>query len=399
MKPTMDLFHDENLPLKVFVDVLGQKYASGHEADLSWIELEKTYGPDIYRDILFLLTHVELETEDAQVHWALIQEHREALGRQMGRDPGLQVAVCDYFVNFGPQIKDMVLVEVHRLLQKERFALVDELTGLYNRRFFNQMMTKEIENARRTSQPFSLLVLDIDHFKCFNDTLGHHAGDQALVELAEVLSRTARAGDHLARYGGEEFVVILPRTDKRQALIAAQRYRRAVERHPFPGQECQPNGNMTISIGVATFPDDGSDAALVFRRADAALYDGKHQGRNRVVCHEDDKRSHPRFPVLLDLLFRQPGSTPQFSGPCKTRNVSLAGALCQHDQPVGLGADLEVLIRNGGRREVTLNGRVVRLSQDPADKSYYLGISFKVPSREVEQNLWTLIQENAGALH
>ena len=398
MKYEMNFFHESTLPLKLFVEFLSNQQNPTSNPETEWVELEKSYGPGVYSDILCLMTQIEFNQREARDHWFRIQEHRDMLQENLGRDPGLQVAVCDYFVNIGPKIKDVVLVEMHRLLQKDRFALVDELTGLYNRRFFNQMMAKEMENARRSGKSFSLLVLDIDFFKVFNDTHGHQAGDKLLVDLTQILSRTSRVGDHLTRYGGEEFAVILPRTDKRQAQYAGERYRWAVDQYQFDGQECLPKKNLTISVGVASFPDDGSTAGEVFHRADSALYEGKHLGRNRVICCTREKRLHPRYPAPLELLLRPDNSANNFMGPLKTENISMAGALCRHRHPLGIGSTLEMIIKNNRNKQVAIMGRVARMTKNPMDDSYYLGISFDLSSSSDEKALWTLIQNNVSTL-
>lgn len=165
-------------------------------------------------------------------------------------------------------------------------ATIDGLTGLYVRSFFNMRLEEEIRRTRRFGGRFSLLVMDIDHFKRFNDTYGHAVGDNVLRLVARTLRDGMRSGLDLAcRYGGEEMVVLLPETDAEGALISAERIRRDIEQAGLPG----PDGvvlKVTISIGVATFPNQASGAAELFERADQALYKSKHRGRNRVTMYE-----------------------------------------------------------------------------------------------------------------
>jgi diguanylate cyclase (GGDEF)-like protein len=127
-----------------------------------------------------------------------------------------------------------------------------------------------------------MLFIDLDYFKQYNDTHGHLDGDDLLRAMAVCLKRYLRKSDILARYGGEEFTVILPSTSKKDAQVAAEKIRRFVEEYPFHGQETQPSGNVTVSIGVSTFPDDGSDAPSIVNQADKAMYQAKNSGRNRV---------------------------------------------------------------------------------------------------------------------
>lgn len=159
----------------------------------------------------------------------------------------------------------------------------DELTGLANRRLFRSLLDSEIDRARRFQLAFSLLVVDIDHFKYLNDRHGHPAGDTALREVAKLLMSHVRKVDSVARVGGEEFTVLLPRTDAEDAKLVAEKLRLALMEHRFAGGEDQPGGCLTVSIGVAELSatDDEHGKAIV-ARADQALYAAKHAGRNRV---------------------------------------------------------------------------------------------------------------------
>ena len=163
-----------------------------------------------------------------------------------------------------------------------QLAVTDGLTGLYNHRHFHERLTLEVERSQRSGLPLSLLMLDVDNFKQFNDTFGHPSGDEVLRQLARVLADTRRANDVVARYGGEEFAVILVDTPKFTAAKVAERVRERVYGNDF--SEAAPRaGRLSISVGVATFPDDGADAEALVRSADTALYAAKRSGRNRVV--------------------------------------------------------------------------------------------------------------------
>jgi len=166
-----------------------------------------------------------------------------------------------------------------------RLASTDGLTGVYNHRTFQERLSQEIARAERYSHPLSMLMIDVDHFKVYNDTYGHPQGDIVLQDLARLLQETSRASDTVARYGGEEFAIILPETNSVGAQKIAQRLREQVERYPFPGREIMPGGTLTISIGVATHASAGSKDALL-QAADTALYTAKREGRNRICVAE-----------------------------------------------------------------------------------------------------------------
>jgi diguanylate cyclase (GGDEF)-like protein len=171
-----------------------------------------------------------------------------------------------------------IAVENASLYQKTReLSYRDGLTGLFNRRYFEEALGQELHRAERYRMPLSLIMADIDHFKRYNDTHGHPTGDQALKAVASILTETTRRADVVARYGGEELVLILPLTPKDSALLVAEKLRGAIENAAFP------EGRLTISLGVATYPKDGTSSPDLIKAADDALYQAKQAGRNRVV--------------------------------------------------------------------------------------------------------------------
>jgi diguanylate cyclase (GGDEF)-like protein len=165
----------------------------------------------------------------------------------------------------------------------KEMALKDGLTSLFNHRYFQEMLAVEIARSRRYEKPCSIVFMDVDNFKTFNDTHGHPEGDKLLKKLASILVGSVRCTDVAARYGGEEFVLLLPETPKEGAMKIAEALRAKVEAEPFPGREKQPLGKVTISVGVACYPEDGTDAPSLLAFADQLLYQAKRGGRNRVL--------------------------------------------------------------------------------------------------------------------
>ena len=169
--------------------------------------------------------------------------------------------------------------------QLELLANTDPLTGLANRRSFQETLGFELRRSKRTHSPLSVLMIDVDHFKSYNDANGHPAGDQVLVQIAKILKATLRNTDVVSRYGGEEFTILLPDTAAEPAKAVAQKLRDTVRSYPFPGAgESQPEGRVTISIGVATAPEDGDTTISIVIAADRALYVAKGLGRDQVAA-------------------------------------------------------------------------------------------------------------------
>jgi diguanylate cyclase (GGDEF)-like protein len=167
--------------------------------------------------------------------------------------------------------------------QLEELARTDGLTGLFNRRHFQQRLDGLIERAEKEDQPFSLLLLDLDHFKQYNDRWGHTEGDAELRRVAAQVLRAVRSTDEAFRYGGEELAVLLPSCPKDQALRVAEKIRAAVAAGPQKQGRFGVRTTTTVSIGVATFPEDGRVARGLVDTSDAALYEAKAAGRDRVV--------------------------------------------------------------------------------------------------------------------
>lgn len=172
------------------------------------------------------------------------------------------------------------LDNLRRFGRAEELSITDGLTGSYNYRYLRSALDKEIARAKRFGETFTIIMLDVDRLKEYNDVYGHLQGSEVLRRVAQCVSGALRGVDILAKYGGDEFVAILPRTDRVGAHILAERIRVAVENHEFPGEHA--GMTITSSMGIALFPDDGESSRDLLESADSALYDAKRSGRNRV---------------------------------------------------------------------------------------------------------------------
>lgn len=191
-------------------------------------------------------------------------------------------------------------LENARLYEEVRMlSLTDATTALFNRRAFDLRLRDELDRAIRYELPLALLMIDVDHFKLYNDTHGHPAGDKVLRALGDILAGSLlRSSDSAFRFGGEEFAVIMPHTDPGAALTSAERVRAAVEAAPFHEAADQPLGRVTVSIGIAGFPAQAGDARELIARADLALYEAKRLGRNRVVSFGPQLQGKPAATTL-----------------------------------------------------------------------------------------------------
>jgi diguanylate cyclase (GGDEF)-like protein len=179
------------------------------------------------------------------------------------------------------------LDNLRRFSRAEELSITDSLTGVYNYRYLRSALDKEVARARRFGEKFSIIMLDVDHLKDYNDLHGHLRGSEVLRRLAQLVLAQLRGADVVAKYGGDEFVVILPQTDRAGAGILAERIRSAIEQHEFPGES--ESMKITSSMGIAQFPEDGESTRELLDVADAALYQAKRTGRNRVTADSKEK--------------------------------------------------------------------------------------------------------------
>lgn len=335
---------------------------------------------------LEFLIHKHVDEPEAERLWSGLFDHRRELAERLGRDPGLRVAATDYFSNVVPMLTSPVVLDLGHWEQLERSAITDDLTGLFNRRHILEIFDGELARCRRYAQPLALLGLDLDSFKPVNDLYGHPFGDKVLQFTAEVLRSAIRDSDACGRIGGEEFAVVLPETDRVGAYVVAERIRSELRRR-FRSERIENRMvAMTISGGVAFYPDDGADSKALMEAADSALYRAKSAGRDRIVLYRDERRKSVRFPfhhtcrVTLERV--QPGSA-EAPTPAEPHDLSTGGALL--GLPAGVAAHEPVCLRlenletaENGEEDTTVTGRVLRV-EDLPDQGFRVAVAFDRP--------------------
>jgi diguanylate cyclase (GGDEF)-like protein len=362
--------------------------------------------PEALAPLLRLLTQLDFEESEARTHWNGILRHRADLTSRLGREASVQLATLDYFQNVAPAIKNPKVVEMATFLATERSAITDGLTGLYNRPFFDASLRRELKRARRYGLAFSLVLLDLDDFKMVNDLHGHVVGDEALARLSDVIRASVREIDVACRYGGEEFALILPETSRTGAYIVSERIRvdakDTFDRKPF-GSSPSPSISMSVSGGIAIYPTDSNSAEGLVRMADKALYRSKHEGKDRITLHAEEKRRSPRLDAKKLLVFRERRNRRDRTADelrSETMNLSRNGALVESQIPLNVGTELEIDIYLPQKRsDFFLKGRVVRLEEAPGEHAgYHLGVAFVADDEEDARRLESLASEIYGPL-
>ena len=350
---------------------------TGHEeALLEEFERKKGHGDPLYSSLLYLLTHLNFTERQATRHWKKVLTHRDGLRAAIGRDPGLRVAILDYFVNVSRELRNPKVIELAIYERTERSAVTDGLTGLYNHAFFLQALRQEVLRSKRHGLRAALLLLDLDNFKRVNDERGHVEGDRVLMKAAAVVREGVREIDVAARYGGEEFAVLLPDTSRLGAFVVAERIRRRIEDRFARGRSV-----VTVSGGIAVFPDDAGTPADLIVQADAGLYGAKAAGKNRILLPQGERRRFRRqIPPQGVTVATRAGRAP-----ARVKNVSEGGLLVSLREAVPLGSAVSLTIDRTGSTPVDLRGEVVRVERVPGEiePAFDVGVHFLDPAEAV----------------
>ncbi len=305
-----------------------------------------------------------------RVHASGLEAARNSLKAKLGSDPGLFTALAYYITHETKIVDDPVIIARKDLKYLQDNALCDDLTRLGNKRLFNIALSKEFERSKRARDKFSLIMLDVDYFKQYNDTFGHVAGDKALTGIGDILRLNSRKSDYALRYGGEEFALLLPGTCQDNALLLAERLRKSVERHRFE------YGTLTISLGLSEYQNGDRQCFEIVERADKALYRSKELCRNTICVSGQDNRRHPRFPLRIPVQFGL-SADGRPGGMGESVNISRGGMLLHSMHPLREETTLCTrLFSPRGRSRIELCGRVINNYWDSGRQSNRVALQF-----------------------
>ena len=340
-------------------------------------KLAKEKGKDAYQAIIQILTDFDFKPDEAEKWWFEITKHREDISNALGRQINLMAAISDYCSLIKKSLKNYKILDINTFEEIKKESTHDNLTDLFNKGYFQDALNQHISLAKRHNTDLSVVFLDIDDFKEVNDTLGHDSGDIVLKAVAKTISEALRASDIIARFGGDEFVILMPNTDKFNALLISERISKTIKDKviKLESKNCQ----ITLRGGVAGYPIDANNAKDLLNRADNALYRAKGAGKNRISLFKKDKR---RF---LRIKFNRPIKVKQLSFNLTrtlsgiSKNIAIGGILFRSKEPLPIGAKVQVSIAmNKGSDPLLLIGTIVRLEVLGED-DYDIGmiLSFK----------------------
>jgi diguanylate cyclase (GGDEF)-like protein len=359
-------------------------------------------GIQAYAGLLLILTGMAFEESEARSHWDAILGHRRALAGSLQREVGLRVAVLDYFLNLNRQTTGPRLIDLTFSERQEQGSSADRVTGLGSASAFLASLQNETRRAKRYDLGLAVLYLDLDNFREVNERHGELVGGILLREVAILIKNKIRDIDTAARLAGEEFGVILPETERMGAYLVAERIRREVERHGLRrGIDGRPIG-LTLSAGIARYPEDATTADRLVERAEEALHLAKSRGGNAVSVYYRERRSFIRFDLVggsvrLHVSPASPGAGA--GGSVATpRNISRGGLLFASDVPYAMGVEVVIICEDAGRgARMTLPARVVRVEErDDQPGAYEVGAVFLVEWEHQESEIVEFLRR-AGA--
>lgn len=337
--------------------------------------LTEKHGNAVYREALLLLVGKDFNNEIARHYWDEALAHREKILIGDRIDSSLRPALLDYLHHVVCELSDPRIVEATDLAIIKNASVTDGLTGLYNQTYFKAFMEKLCGQRRQNhSTSCAVLLLDLDHFKQYNDRCGHLPGDKALQQVAKILQRCTRKGDVAARYGGEEFAVLLSQVTQSQAHSIAERIRTSIEKENFKGQHLLDRDNLTISGGLAFMNKTNESAIALIQRADEELYRAK-LFRNVISPHQSESRKSARMErqsIVEFALFDEKTFSPAMS-----HDVSPSGIALDCDRKFELGTAIRLRFRHPfwpSNRQVLATIR--HIDDQKTDGLYRLGLKF-----------------------
>jgi diguanylate cyclase (GGDEF)-like protein len=328
----------------------------------------KEYDNIACQIIFQVMVDLHLDRDVALEHWEKVHQHALWLNKKIGRPLPLVATMSDYF-----SIQKHKLISNTKLITYEHFdslinhSTIDRLTGLFNRNCLSDTLTHLLALTQREDTELSFVFFDLDDFKLVNDIYGHQMGDSVLHKFGKLLSSSIRLSDIALRYGGEEFVVLMPNTERKDALMLSNRIRLKVKNTPFI------EGNITLNIsvsgGLAVYPTHAKTADELIYSADSALYRAKGAGKDNIKVFKNEDRHYLRVPLIQKIKIKEinfDGATIQ-EGICQ--NICFGGVLFETSKHFFVGDAIQVAIELNEDNPIIIFGSVVRV--DPIDNNCF----------------------------
>ncbi len=338
--------------------------------------LEKVDESQLYSSFMKLLCELDMTEEEARYHYGEITKHTLAMEEVNKRPVGFRVSMLDYLTNINPRLTCPKFIELNAYAAMLEQSTIDGLTGVYNRRYFESHLDREIHRSSRHTHTFSLILLDLDNFKSVNDTYGHIVGDTVLKEFSGLVKSLLRTEDLAARFGGEEFILLLPQTEIEGARIFTQRLLDKTRSFPYG------HGNpLTFSGGISNFPLHARAPKELINIADKGLYAAKLRGKNSFSIPRVDRRDCRRYVTDARLSFIAGSDTMQQG---KIRNISITGLAGETEFHLRPGQVITIEFRNSEESmDYQVHAQIVWINQYAESDPYLFGAKYSDYSPQV----------------
>lgn len=340
-------------------------------------DLIKREGDEVCQSVIKAFVGLDIHSNEAKDIWFDIIDHRQAMYKFLGREVDILTVLCDYLSRSSTYFNNPMIIEYETYEKALEDSRHDTLTGLLNRGCFWEILEGNIAHAARHNTELTILFVDVDDFKFFNDSFGHQAGDKALKTIADVIKQGSRSDDSAIRYGGEEFVVIMPNTSVSDAVVLAERIRQKVA-DLIIDVDGKPL-SLTISGGISSYPLDAQDGYMLLNLADRALYRAKALGKNNISIYAYEKqrrflRTNLVRPIKIKKIAFEP-TTPHIGA---SKNIGMGGMLFETPHQFDVGSHIEVSIPIMNSHPLFLIGSVVRVEKGKKGKyTTGMAMSFK----------------------
>jgi len=328
--------------------------------------------------------------------WKDILNHQKLLKESLRRDISIQTALLDYLLSTESASQEAHLIELSSTEKVVYASIVDPLTGLYNDRHFQTITEAELKRARNYNLPLTLIILDADNFGMYTAIYGHESGDIALKEIARILKNNCRREDMLFRLMKNRFALLLLNIPRKGAHRLSARMRETVEKFHFKGEERMPVKRLTVSGGIAVYPEDGKNSQTLIMAAEEALTIAKESGKNRVLEYSVKRRGTPRIKLEAEARYYVKGRSDIKPQTVYIKNISESGVLLKAGSNLPLGGDVIMRIKLPGGISIEAKGRAVRISKKEGAAELSAAVKFTDIAEKDLKQLRVYMQDKIG---
>ena len=319
-----------------------------------------------YSHLFYVLMNLEFDEDTAKKYWDEILTLNQDVSEQLGRKVSFRVSMLDYFIDLNRHIKNPKIIEFKFFENTMNEAIFDKLTGLLNRTHLSIALRSSMRNARRDKRKVGVIMFDIDNFKKFNDFFGHLEGDRLLSSLGQILASVFRGINIAFRYGGEEFLAIVEAQDEKLVMQLAEQGR---SKFYNTWQECIIP--VSLSAGVAVFPDDSTETEEIVSRADRALYEAKYAGKNVIKRYSDNRRHNARIFTTREITFFK-ADEPTRERNAYTVDVSQGGLAIECKERLNEGDRISLALSS--EKDSLVEGVICWIKNDPENGCFVHGV-------------------------